>query len=120
MKALLRFECIGDGAPISRTLHRLGIRVPLPPRYYVYRLTMANGELHQHRLEHMKDFTEANGAGTRGVYAEYILSEGEYYEVKQPRTWDKADYYYCTARAGDVVRITKEEVMACLENARSG
>jgi hypothetical protein len=118
MKYLLRLECIGDGAPHSPIFQKLGIHGP--PRYYVYALSLVNGCLTQRPMKHFKDFTQANGAGTRGVYAEYILSEGECYEVKQPKSWNRADQYYCTVRDGELVRLTKYEVMTCLVNTPLG
>lgn len=117
MKCLLRFECIGDGAPLSPTLQKIGFRGP--SRYFVHRLTLTGGRLVEESLKHFKDFTQSNGSGTRGVYAEYILSDGECYHVKQPVTWKRADHFYCTVRNGELVRLTRDEVMKCLASACS-
>lgn len=114
MKTLLRFECIGDGAPYNPTLHRLGIKGP--SRYYVKELFLGNGNVVSTKnMHHMKDFSRANGCGTRGVYAEYLLEDGHYYSVKQPLSWTKFLEYYCTVINGNIVELTREEVWNCLK-----
>lgn len=65
----------------------------------------------------LMDYSEANGKGTRGVYASYILDEGMIYEVSSPVNWETTDRYFCRVVAGEIERIALEEVIRCLSVA---
>lgn len=55
------------------------------------------------------DYSKANGKGSRGVLAEYILSQGKIYEVKQQETWKRSIRYFCTVGdEGDIVKLDEE------------
>ena len=56
------------------------------------------------------DYTRSNSVGSRGVYANYILEDGQYYEVKAPLSWRHSEQYFCTVENGSIRRVTKEEV----------
>lgn len=57
-----------------------------------------------------KDYSEANGPGSRGVYIYYILQEGRTYEVKSPQSWKRTDRYFCTIAKGMLIRLSEQEV----------
>ena len=57
------------------------------------------------------DYTEANSVGSRGVYKCYWLQEQCYYEVSEPISWKNTDRYFCEVINGEIVRMTKEEVL---------
>ena len=61
-------------------------------------------------LRGKKDYTHANSIGSRGVMVYYHLIEGPVYEVNSWKTWQSVDRYFCRIEAGDVVRMTEEEV----------
>lgn len=58
------------------------------------------------------DYSKANGKGSRGIFAEYILSPGKIYEVKSQETWGRARRYFCTVEDdGEIVEL--DEASAC-------
>lgn len=53
----------------------------------------------------------ANGAHSRGVELWFLLESGRIYEVKHSVSWTRSDRYFCTVtEAGDIRRISKEDV----------
>lgn len=122
MKALLKLECIGDnwGLPAEAAFW---VRVfndgqQLPRRYWVAEIVGRSPRYGYERkfLPCKKDYRDANSAGTRGVYAYYILDEGQLYEVSAPRSWRRTDRYFCTVKNGEIVRLTEEEAEAWLND----
>jgi hypothetical protein len=86
---------------------------PPPPRQWCAELigVGADGELLGARLRGKRDYTDANGIGSRGVSVYYLLESGRLYEVSAPRTWRHTEHYYCTVTdAGAIERLTEEEV----------
>lgn len=65
-------------------------------------------------LKPKKDYSRANSAGSRGVYAEYILDEGKIYDVLAPINWKHKERYFCKVEDWKIVRIDEEEVIRCL------
>lgn len=58
------------------------------------------------------DYSKSNGKGSRGIFAEYILSQGKIYEVKSQETWQRYRRYFCTVGDdGDIVEL--DESAAC-------
>jgi|GEM_PF-7005218 len=66
-------------------------------------------------LAPIKDYSRANGSGSRGIFAAYILEEGPIYEVRQQVSWHQFDRYFLRIWDGQRIRMTEEEVRACLE-----
>jgi hypothetical protein len=66
----------------------------------------------------MKDYSKANGAGSRGVYSTYWLEPG-IYEVAEKRSWGSSRRYFCVVYNGEVTEIPEGEVDAWLEKLRS-
>ena len=55
------------------------------------------------------DYSKANGKGSRGIFAEYILSPGKIYEVKSQETWSRSRRYFCTVGDdGEIVELDEE------------
>lgn len=64
-------------------------------------------------LKYQRDYSEANGSGSRGIYDTFILETGKFYEVK-----DSEYRYFCKVdSAGDIVKIEKQEVIEWLKKA---
>lgn len=61
------------------------------------------------------DFSQANGSGSRGVRACYLLEEGRVYEVQEQISWHRAERTFRTARVGIVVKVSPEELGALLQ-----
>lgn len=137
MIAMLGLEAIGDDADFrgkmrdariqqsaawQRALHTGGVRQLLldeqryasRPKAWCARITgrTAGGGFVREFLRGRKDYREANGTGSRGVYRWFELAEGELYEVNAPQSWTAADRYFCKAVRGKVERLTAEEVDA--------
>jgi hypothetical protein len=62
-------------------------------------------------LRGKKDYAEANGTGSRGVYWWYELPEGDIYEVSAPQSWSRADRYFALSTRGQLVRMELDEVI---------
>lgn len=63
-------------------------------------------------LKGKMDYSRANGKGSRGIFAEYILSPGKIYEVKSQETWRRSRRYFCTVGdGGEIVEL--DEATAC-------
>ena len=55
------------------------------------------------------DYSKANSKGSRGIFAEYILSQWKIYEVKDQISWGRARRYFCTVGdGGDIVELDEE------------
>lgn len=123
MKVILRLECIGDNLAWAlkhgqspQKLGKLSARQP-----WVAELTGIDPErlFIRHFLTGQKDYSEANSVGSRGVYRYFLLQSGNIYEVFARLTWKRSERYYCRINDDQLIRMTQQEVLACL-NARSG
>lgn len=66
-------------------------------------------------LTGLKDYREANGTGSRGVYLTFVLRDGELYEVQELLSWSRERRYFCHVKAGKIVEMTAAEVTALLD-----
>jgi hypothetical protein len=106
MLTSLKLECIGDDNPIMpKRAWCAEIRLGLDPKYGFKRKF----------LRGQKDYSEANGPGSRGVYKYYNLEEGKIYEINSPQSWKHDDRYFCRIENGEEVRLEKTEVIECLK-----
>lgn len=63
-------------------------------------------------LKGKMDYSKSNSKGSRGIFAEYILSQGKVYEVKEQVSWGRSIRYFCTVGdQGDIIKI--DEMTAC-------
>lgn len=128
MIATLRLEAIGDNLvaasrlPFPRVLRQVGrvpreqLRALLTPgrRPWVARVT---GLDDRHGLARefergLRDYREANGTGSRGVWLTFVLRPGVLYEVQELVSWQNERRYFCRVVAGKVVEMTREELLA--------
>lgn len=128
MRFVLKIEAIGDnyrararrllkGQPapstaMAQTL-RLGSRLLTP---WVARLTGLDSQnrIQREFLRGQKDWSGANGSGSRGIWLYYFLEPG-LYEINERTSWHKSHRYF--ARVVDHQRIdeiSREEVIRCL------
>jgi len=78
-----------------------------------------NGQLVREFLRGYKDYTEANGPGSRGVYKYFYLEEGNIYEVSEPKSWRNTEYYFCIIKNGKVVKMSKIGVVSFFQNQKN-
>jgi hypothetical protein len=65
-------------------------------------------------------YLQANGVGSRGVFAFYNLEEGCIYEVSSPQSWKRTDRYFCRVAGGSLLRLEKKEVQGWLNKPGHG
>lgn len=128
MLASLRVEAIPQ-LDKTLTLRRLGVmpivgtqrRFGIAPRHWCDELIpQCEGAVYRREpLRGKRDYAEANGSGTRGVFVYYTVESGHLYEVSAPLTWKHTDRYYCIVDdAGRIVRLSEEEARAWLSAHR--
>lgn len=114
----LRLEAIGDDlASLVSSWRDLGPHFSLKPRRpWVAEITGWRGGRWYDRefLGGHKDFSQANGKGSRGVYLYYHLAEGHIYEVRELISWSSDRRYFCAVRDGSLVELSVEEVQAAM------
>jgi len=66
-------------------------------------------------LKGYTDYSNSNSVGSRGIYRNYFLIDEGLYQVSSPQSWKSIDQYFCKVKNGEVVRLTFEEAMLCLE-----
>lgn len=63
-------------------------------------------------LRYKVDYSKANSKGSRGIFAEYILSPRKIYEVRSQESWGRSRRYFCTVDdEGNVIELDEE--IAC-------
>ncbi len=128
MRYVLKIEAIGDNyrasaqrwlrgqtasrGAMAQTL-KLGAKRLSP---WVARLTGLDSQNRIQRdfVKAQKDWSDANGTGSRGVWLWYFLEPG-IYEINQRETWHRTRRYF--ARVIDertLVEMSREEVLRCL------
>lgn len=60
------------------------------------------------------DYSNANSVGSRGIYVNYLLQEGEIYHVSSPRNFKHSDTYFCKVAGEDIIRLEFNEVIKFL------
>ena len=89
-------------------------------RPWVARL-LGLSSVYQFEREFMRgqiDYSHANMVGSRGVYIYYPLKDG-LYEVNARETWKRTRRYFLRVEGETMTEIEREEVIQCLENAKS-
>jgi hypothetical protein len=93
MKAILRLECIGDDTyqklrKFSCIERAAGAQASVAPPQWVAEIKGTGGKygIEREFMMAKKDYSQANSVGSRGIYAEYYLETGRYYEVNQQHT----------------------------------
>lgn len=104
----LQLEAIGDDAK----------DFGMSPRNWVGQIIgiSANGRWARAYLNGARDYSCANKTGSRGIIVTYLLERGLIYEVAQPITWSTTNRYFCRVDGQELVKMTENEVRACLVN----
>ncbi len=128
MKTVLKIELIGDAQRQRVRLYEGIIReamgsgvarkiVGSPPSCgWCAEVSLDGYKIDRDFLKPKKDYSEANGVGSRGVYAYFYLDEGKIYEVYERTSWKSSERYFCKVKNGEVVKITEQEATRCLKN----
>lgn len=126
MAFVLKLECIGDDAAAAA---RAGVKSGASWRRYVEMMKAArnrawvaivtefdvNKVYGRKFLDGLKDYSQANRVGSRGVYKYYALKSGIIYEISSPTK--KGAERYLAVVDGDVLkRMTNEEALRWLES----
>ncbi|MEQ2441793.1 hypothetical protein [Solibaculum intestinale] len=124
MKAVIKLELFGENTRQMCKVYRSAFRengcaeifdtvVGVPPRSSWVAEVLGPSEkyrLERNFLKPKLDYSRANGIGSRGVFAEYILESGKLYEVKSQESWSRTDRYFCIVdQDGDVIKISEED-----------
>ncbi len=123
MKRFFELERIGDdaftaakfaGGHYNLKMSRWGMAIPhLEP--FVCRPN-SSGE-YSIRLPYRRDYSRANGVGSRGVFAVYELESPGFYKVHERVSWGRCDDYFICVDERGIHRCEEEEAM---EWARKG
>lgn len=62
------------------------------------------------KLSYRRDYSRANGSGSRGVYAVYELDLGRIYEVRERISWGRVTEYHIIAEPDGCRKLTKSEI----------
>lgn len=76
----------------------------------------AAGRIERKFVDGLKDYSDANGVGSRGVYKYYVLREGPLYEIVDRPGYGKPQRRrYCYVICGKIVSISIDEALRCLK-----
>lgn len=114
----LTLESIGDDTHQRMRSAPFGLGAGSRPRHAVAQVMGRDGRggWVQAYLSGAKDYSSGNSIGSRGVTVTYHLEEGPIYGVSDPRSWRRIDRYFLRITNGEAVRMTEDEVFACLAN----
>ena len=127
MRAVLKLELIAEdyfiyqrdkkskGAHSELMEHR-GTQLGFDKKQvWVARLLSYDGYLNFERefTKGQRDYTDANGTGSRGIFIYYPLTPG-IYEVHSRPTWQRTRRYFCRVTGTQITEISKEEAIKCL------
>ena len=103
MKRILQVE--------ERTHKRLN-----PPKSWVARVAFGpKGVLERSFLNFAKrDYSGANGCGSRGVIRLYVLEENTVYEVQEPQGWKHAHRRFMLHDGSSWLELSLAEAIQCL------
>jgi len=108
----IELEAIGDN--LSPRKAPFGLR--MPPRHWVAQIFGSNGRGGWVRnfLPGARDYSKANSVGSRGIMVSYLLQTGPIYEISEPTSWGTTERYFARVVDGKLVRMTADQVNACL------
>jgi len=61
------------------------------------------------------DYSQAKMTGSRGIFIYYALPDG-IYEVNERVSWKHVKRYFIRVEGIEIVKISREEVLKCLES----
>lgn len=116
-------EAIGDDVAYEKRMCRRHCVPWIPKRAadyahrspWIARLTgMGAGmRLQREFLHGRRDYSEANGSGSRGIWTHYLLEDG-LYEVNEAIDWRKYRRYFLQVCDGSAREVCLQEVIQCL------
>jgi len=59
----------------------------------------------------MVDYSQMNGAGSRGIYAGYMLDDECVYRVSSPQSWSRSDIYHCVVEGSKIKKLEARQVL---------
>ena len=120
MKSIIKLEAIGDDFYFNknkmefreylRYMQKLG---PDKSKSDVFRVTDYKNDFIYKRLKPIREYSEANSIGSRGIYLYYIVDDGPYFVVDRYQ-WNKVRKYFVIANNGVITEITKNEAIEWL------
>jgi len=122
MKASLVLELIGDnnyqyGKSVNKqftSITGLGCNLfSVPSRSWCAKITDLDPKYKWKRefLKGMKDYSNSNSKGSRGVTSTYILDEWNVYEVKRSVSWGNSERFFCIVnKDGMIEKISEDQV----------
>lgn len=135
MKARLALEVFGENtrrqyAGVRKLFYAHGERntfdrlIGMPPPSCWVAEIKGYGDIYKYDREFLPrklDYTHANGIGSRGIMAEYILESGRVYEVKQQLSWNQSRRYFCLVSGfGDIVELDEDQVAQYIDELPRG
>lgn len=122
MYSTIKIECIGaQPDPVHLAFDKMlggliGVADCYKPRYWVAEITgiCTKYGLARKFLSPRRDASKSNSAGSRGIYASYMLEHGKIYEISSPRSWKKTDRFFCEGSEPSKI-LNKEEVLEWLK-----
>lgn len=128
MRAVVRLELIADdffyhqkhgGRPFDWLLHYMMRLGPDKSPSWLAHLVGHDGHRFVREWPNgVRDYSEANRSGSRGIFVYYALPDG-IYEVNDRYHWNKVRRYYIRVSDATITEITREEAIACLKSATS-
>lgn len=123
----LKLEAIGDNIADHVQQIRRGAEAYRLPKRYIEAMVLParrpwvaeiagfkGSNFEREFLDGHKDFSEANGVGSRGVYYYFHLREGRIYEVRELTSWKRDRRFFCSVVDGAVVELDCDELEALL------
>jgi len=108
----LELECIGDNleyknkSKIKIYRHKIWVAEILGfSEEFMFKRKFLKGN---------KDYTNSNGAGSRGIFLYFILQENKIYEIQKPIKWKKDKRFFAIIKNNILIEITIKEVIECL------
>ena len=136
-RTVLRLECFHDDIAARRRAARsmsVDDRRRLQARYFatdmrvgaysgtgtwvaeVKGIDRATGRLMRTFVDGLKDYTEANSVGSRGVYKYYVLTSGPLYEIMDRPGYGKPPRRrFCRVVGSKITPIETAEALKCLQ-----
>lgn len=127
MNHLLMLELIGDDQfqhlkLYNGILKECGLPAePNPPSSWVAEIVGTHPRYGFERrfLPGFRDYSKANGVGSRGVYLCATVQDGKIYDIREQRTWKSCDRRFARFEHGKEIRMTKDEVAQWLANSNA-
>lgn len=126
MRAVLKIELIGDDffyyrrtktkspEQLWQMSRRLGYN---EQKSWVARITGLDSKFGLTRdfSQGVKDYSQANSTGSRGIFCYYPLKPG-IYEIQERVSWKRVKRWFAKVDGTEITEITRNEVMEWLKN----